>query len=105
MAIRLAEDALERAERSGGTPAVRALLERVRAAAYSQRESPQEARRALERALEIARHDHIEYETALALRALAELERRYGDADAGQTAAEASREIFARLGVDADAVP
>jgi predicted ATPase/class 3 adenylate cyclase len=104
VAIRLAEDALDRAERSGATPAVRALLERVRAAAYTQRDARQEARQALERALEIARRDNVEYEAAHALRALAALERSTGNTDAADAADDAAREIFLRLGVDAKAV-
>ena len=105
VAIRLAEGALGRAEKSGATPAVRALLERIRAAAFAQREDPQGAREALALALEIAERDHIEYETALALRALAALERRSGDLEAAEGAEKTANEIFARLGVDAAAMP
>lgn len=100
VAIRLAEDALERAEKNGATPAVRALLERISAAAFTQREDPQGAREALARALAIAERDHIEYETALALRALAALERRSGNLDAAAAADQTAHEIFTRLGVD-----
>jgi hypothetical protein len=56
-----------------------------------------EAQKALQRALEIAESAQADYESALALRAIAWLD--------GTRTDEAATAIFARLGVDESALP
>ena len=81
----------------GCTPTVQALLERIRATCFARREDLPGARKALQRALEIAKSAQADYESALALRAIAWLE--------GARADETATAIFARLGVDESALP
>jgi tetratricopeptide (TPR) repeat protein len=90
--LRLTEDALGRPDL---TPAVHALLERVRGSALRGRDGDQ-ARASLRRALEIAEAAQVEYEAGLARRALAALEGEPDDVATG---------IFTRLGVDVSALP
>ncbi|MDX6475280.1 MAG: hypothetical protein QOH95_791, partial [Gaiellaceae bacterium] len=96
-AVRLAEETLARIQGADVPPAVHALLERIRGAGFTQGENLLRARGALRRALEIAEGSKADYETGLALRALAALEGRVAD--------EAATEIFERLGVDEKALP
>jgi predicted ATPase/class 3 adenylate cyclase len=88
----LAEEALARSDL---TPAVHALLERVRGSALRGRDVEQ-ARASLRRALEIAEDAQVEYEAGLARRSLAALD---GEDD------DAASDIFRRLGVDVTALP
>jgi tetratricopeptide (TPR) repeat protein len=90
--LSLAEEALARSDL---TPAVHALLERVRGSALRGRDVEQ-ARASLRRALEIAEDAQVEYEAGLARRSLAALD---GEDD------DAASEIFRRLGVDVTALP
>jgi len=93
----LAEQTLLQGTGQGLTPTVQALLERIRGTCFARREELEEARRALRRALEIAESARADYESALALRALAHLE--------GAEADETATAIFARLGVDESVLP
>jgi class 3 adenylate cyclase/tetratricopeptide (TPR) repeat protein len=96
-AVQLADETLARIEGAGVPPAVHALLERIRGAGFAQRTDTEQARAALQRALEIAEKANVDYEAGLALRALATLE--------GRTRDEEAAAIFARLGVDETALP
>ena len=92
---RLAEETLAQGAGQGLPPAVQALLERIRSTCFAQREDLQEARNALNRALRIAESAQADYESALALRAIASLD--------GARVDETATAIFARLGVDESA--
>ena len=92
-AVRLVDEALAR---GGVPPALEALLERIRGSAFAQSNDAEAARAALRRAVEIARRDQVDYEAALALRTLAELDL----ADDVEAAA-----IFERLGVGHAPIP
>ena len=94
---RLAEETLALGVGQGLPPAVQALLERIRGTCFARREDLPEAQKALQRALEIAESAQADYESALALRAIAWLD--------GTRTDEAATAIFARLGVDESALP
>jgi tetratricopeptide (TPR) repeat protein len=94
---RLAEETLVLGARHGLPPAVLALLERIRGTCFARSQDLAEARKALQRALAIAENAQADYESALALRAIASLE--------GALADETASAIFARLGVDESALP
>jgi class 3 adenylate cyclase/tetratricopeptide (TPR) repeat protein len=96
-AAKLADETLTQGVGQGLPPAVQALLERIRGTCFARREEIPEARQALQRALEIAEGAQAEYESALALRAIALLE--------GSCPDDAATAIFARLGVDESALP
>src|SRR6478752_1444950 len=96
-AARLADETLALGVGQGLTPAVQALLERIRATCFARREDLPEAHKALRRALEIAESAQADYESALALRAIAWLD--------GARTDETATAIFARLGVDEAALP
>jgi class 3 adenylate cyclase/tetratricopeptide (TPR) repeat protein len=94
--LRAADAAIVQLEAAGAPAALRVLLERVRGTALARAARLGEARETLERALEIAERASADYETALTLRALTRLDG---------TESQRAKEIFARLGVDADALP
>jgi tetratricopeptide (TPR) repeat protein len=94
---RLAEETLVLGARQGLPPAVQALLERIRGTCFARSQDLAEARKALQRALAIAENAQADYESALALRAIASLD--------GALADETASAIFARLGVDESALP
>jgi hypothetical protein len=75
---------------------LRVLLERVRGNALARAGRAAEARETLEQALEVAERASADYEIALTLRALTRLDG---------TESRQAKEIFARLGVDAAALP
>ena len=86
-------------------PALLALLERVRGTSFTQSENTEQARAALQRALEIAEANQVEYEAGHALRALAKLWALRGDPVEAAAAGKAASTIFGRLGVDESVMP
>ena len=104
-AIKLADETLSRAGTGAMPPALLALLERVRGTSFTQSENTEQARAALQRALEIAEANQVEYEAGMTLRALAKLCRLRGDEAEATATANAASAIFDRLGVDESAMP
>jgi len=97
-ARRLAEQALERSRVLGGVAAQTPLLHRVRGVALLRRGDAASAGVALEQSLEAGRARGADYEVALTLEALAELDEHTGVA-AHASARHESRAILERLGV------
>jgi class 3 adenylate cyclase/tetratricopeptide (TPR) repeat protein len=94
--LRAADAAIGNLEDAGAPAALRVLLERVRGNALARAGRTAEARETLEQALEVAERASADYEIALTLRALTRL---------GGTESRQAKEIFARLGVAAAALP
>jgi tetratricopeptide (TPR) repeat protein len=94
--LRAADAAIGNLEDAGAPAALRVLLERVRGNALARAGRAAEARETLEQALEVAERASADYEIALTLRALTRL---------GGTESRQAKEIFARLGVAAAALP
>lgn len=98
-ALEVAEEALRRSEAVGGRPALEVSLHRTRAYSLMQAGRLEDARRAVEDSLRLARAREAPFEAALSIEALSRLLRLEGlEPD---EAAEAERaEILARLGVE-----
>ncbi|MEO8293157.1 MAG: tetratricopeptide repeat protein [Actinomycetota bacterium] len=98
--LELVDDALQRAKSLGSEGAQIAILHRVAGYAHLQLGDLAMARIEIDRSLEVGRARQADFEVALTLRALAELERLEGSAEGAGDASEAeSREILDRLGV------
>jgi class 3 adenylate cyclase/tetratricopeptide (TPR) repeat protein len=97
-ALSHAVDGLERARQLGDLPIRVPMLHRVIGAAHLASGNQEEARRSLLKSLELARLRGADYDTALALRELADLDAAEGIVTETTALAEASR-ILGRLGV------
>ena len=97
-ALTYAEEALERARTLGGLAAQSPMLHRIKGYAHMQLGELAAAREALTQSLEDGRARQANFEVALSLRALAELER-LEDSVAPDDAIIESQGILARLGV------
>jgi tetratricopeptide (TPR) repeat protein len=97
-ALAMADDCLEQIRTSDGVPPQKPLLERVRGVALFQMGDLDAARSALAASLDAARARDADYEVALTLKALAEIDRSSGPDKADEWSRE-SDAILASLGV------
>jgi class 3 adenylate cyclase/tetratricopeptide (TPR) repeat protein len=97
-ALAMADDCLEQIRTSDGVPPQKPLLERVRGVALFKGGDLDAARSALDASLDAARARDADYEVALTLRALTEIDRSSGHGQADEWEHE-SEAILARLGV------
>ena len=95
IALQRAEATLEQARATESTPALRAMLERIRGYALLQAGNRLDALEALDASLVAGRPAKVDYEVALTLNALAEAGASNADA-----LADESGKILARLGVE-----
>jgi hypothetical protein len=96
--LELAGEALQRGKAMGGAGAQMAMLHRLRGYAHIQLRDLTSARDALEESLEVGRARQADFEVALTLRALADLERLEGGDSAARLEAQCQA-ILNRLGV------
>jgi class 3 adenylate cyclase/tetratricopeptide (TPR) repeat protein len=98
-ALTMAEGCLEQLRAADGVPPQKALLERIRAVVLFRRGAIDDARVALEASLDAARRREADYEVALTLRVLAEVDRSTGGDEADEWRRQ-SDAILATLGVE-----
>jgi tetratricopeptide (TPR) repeat protein len=98
-ALTMAEQCLEQIRSADGVPPQVPLLERVRSAVHYRRGDPDAARAAVEASLQAARARDANYEVALTLRVLADMDGAAGGGDVGRWRDE-SEAILAGLGVE-----
>jgi tetratricopeptide (TPR) repeat protein len=98
-ALRLADEAVRRAEKVGEMATVSTMVHRIRGQAFQQLGSMDEAREALERSLRIGREANADYEVGETLQALARLEFRSGRRERAEQYVEEARSLLEPLGV------